>query len=248
MDLKNIFYNINNPLMMRILNKSEEEKVLEKGINSEKFSKTFEMFVAILLGIAAVVTAWAAWQASLYDGNQAQAYTEGNATLADGNERWNEASQTISQDMSTWNQISALQVDLEYANNYGDTDAAEAAQYKIDMIMYSVSDELAAAIDWANTQEEYATPFEMEGFVDSYYADAQAVMDEGYAKIEEGNQANQLGDKQGLVTVVLAVVLFMLGIVGTFNNMRTKILVTCVSLAGMIFGIVMMLGVPALWF
>jgi hypothetical protein len=75
--------------------------VLEKGINSEKFSKTFEMFVAILLGIAAVVTAWAAWQASLYDGNQAQAYTEGNATLADGNERWNEASQTISQDMST---------------------------------------------------------------------------------------------------------------------------------------------------
>jgi hypothetical protein len=141
-----------------------------------------------------------------------------------------------------------LQVDLEYANNYGDTDAAEAAQYKIDMIMYSVSDELAAAIDWANTQEEYATPFEMEGFVDSYYADAQAVMDEGYAKIEEGNQANQLGDKQGLVTVVLAVVLFMLGIVGTFNNMRTKILVTCVSLAGMIFGIVMMLGVPALWF
>lgn len=221
---------------------------MEKGINSEKFAKWFEMLVAILLGIAAVVTAWAAWQASLYDGNQAQAYTEGNATLADGNERWNEASQSIAQDMAIWNQISSLQVDLIYADSKGDTDTAEAAQYKMDMIMYSVSDELSAAIDWANAQETYATPFEMEGFVDSYYADAQAVMEEGYTKIEEGNTANQLGDKQGLVTVVLAVVLFMLGIVGTFNNMRTKILVTCVSVAGLIFGTVMMLTVPVLWF
>ena len=221
---------------------------MEKGINSEKFSKVFEMIVAILLGIAAVVTAWAAWQASLYDGNQAQAYTEGNAMLADGNERWNEASQSVSQDMATWNQISSLQVDLDYANYYGDTDTADAAQYKIDMIMYSVPEELVAAIDWANAQEEYATPFEMEGFLDSYYADAQTVMAEGYAKIEEGNQANQLGDKQGLVTVVLAVVLFMLGIVGTFHNMKTKLVVVGVSVAGLIFGTVMMLSVPVLWF
>ena len=216
-------------------------------IQSEKFSKGFEMVIAILLGITAVLTAWAAWQSSLYDGNQAQAYTEGNATLADGNERWNEASQTIAQDQDTWNQISSLQVDLAYAEYFGDTDTAEAAQYKIDMIMYSVSDELTAAIDWANTQEEYATPFEMEGFVDSYYAEAQAVMDEGYAQIEDGNNANQLGDKQGLVTVVLAVVLFMLGIVGTFHNMRTKIVVVSVSLAGLIFGAVMMMSVPIVW-
>lgn len=216
-------------------------------IQSEKFSKGFELLVAILLGISAVLTAWAAWQSSLYDGNQAQAYTEGNATLADGNERWNEASQTIAQDMATWNQISSLQVDKVYADYYGDTDASEAAQYKIDMIMYSVSEELSAAIDWANAQEEYATPFEMEGFIDSYYADAQTVMDAGYAQIEEGNTANQLGDKQGLVTVVLAVVLFMLGIVGTFHNTRNKIVVVAVSLVGLVFGTVMMLSVPFVW-
>ena len=216
-------------------------------IQSEKFSKGFELLIAILLGISAVLTAWAAWQGSLYDGNQAQAYTEGNATLADGNERWNEASQTVAQDLDTWNQISSLQVDLAYAEYFGDTDTAEAAQYKIDMIMYSVSDELTAAIDWANEQEEYATPFEMEGFIDSYYADAQAVMDKGYAQIEDGNTANQLGDKQGLVTVILAVVLFMLGIVGTFHNARNKIVVVAVSLIGLVFGAVMMLSVPAVW-
>ena len=214
-------------------------------INSEKFSKRFELFVAILLGLTAVLTAWASWQGSLYDGNQAQSYTEGNAKLADGNERWNEASQLISQDMQTWNQLSSLQVDLMYAQQYEDTDAAEAAQYKIDQIMYNnVSEEFAAAIDWANAQQDYASPFEMEGYIDSYYADAQAVMDEGYAMIDEGNQSNDLGDKQGLVTVIFAVVLFMLGIVSTFSNMRTKFVVTGISIAALIYGAIVMLGIP----
>lgn len=220
---------------------------MKTDINSEKFSKAFEMFIAILLGITAVLTAWAAWQGALYGSTQDKKYTIGNATLADGNARWNEASQTLAQDMNTWNQISALQVDLAYAQHYGDTDTAEAAQYKIDMIMYSVSEELTAAIGWANAQEQYATPFEMEGFIESYYEDANAVMAEGYAAIEEGNVANRWGDQQGLVTVVLAVVLFMLGIVSTFKNAKTKMVVAGVSVAALIFGLVIMLEVPFTW-
>jgi hypothetical protein len=218
---------------------------MKTDINSEKFSRRFELFIAILLGITAVLTAWASWQGSLYDGNQAQAYTEGNAQLADGNERWSAASRLVAQDMDTWNQLNNLQVDLMYAQQYSDTDAADAAQYKIDQIMYNnVSDEFSAAIDWANAQEAYASPFEMEGYVESYYTDAQAVLDEGYGLIEEGNNANDLGDKQGLVTVIFAVVLFLLGIVSTFSNMRSKFVVTGISLLALIYGIVVMLGIP----
>lgn len=40
------------------------------------------------------------------------------------------------------------------------------------------------------------------------------------------------------------VVLFMLGIVATFNNLTTKIVVTIVSAAALIFGVISMLGVP----
>lgn len=218
---------------------------MKTDINSEKFSRAFELFIAILLGITAVLTAWASWQGSLYDGNQAQAYTEGNAALADGNERWNAASQSIAQDMNTWNQISSLQVDLMYAENYNDTDAAQAAQYKIDQIMYNnVSEEFYAAIEWANAQDAYASPFDMEGYTDIYYTDAQATLDAGYAQIAEGNTANELGDKQGLVTVIFAVVLFMLGIVSTFKNMRSKMVVTGISIVALMYGVIVMLGVP----
>lgn len=212
-----------------------------------RFEKRFELMIAILLGITAVITAWAAWQGSLYDSTQAKYYTLGNATLADGNARWNEASQTLAQDMNTWNQISALQVDLDYAEYHGDADAAEAAKYKLDMLMYGVSDELAAAIEWANAQENYATPFEMEGFIDAYYEDATAVMDEGYAQIDQGDEANNWADKQGLVSVILAVVLFMLGIVGVFQSKRTKIIIVSVSVVALLFGVALMLQVPLTW-
>ncbi len=222
-----------------------DEKALEE--KSAKFNKVFELVVAILLGITAVITAWAAWQGSLYDSTQAKNYTLGNATLADGNARWNEASQTLAQDMNTWNQISALQVDLNYADYRGDTDAAEAAQYKLDMLMYSVTDELTQAIDWANAQENFATPFEKDGFIDSYYADASAVMDEGYAQIDQGDEANNWADKLGLVSVILAVVLFMLGIVGVFQSKRTKLIIASVSVAALIFGVAIMLQVPITW-
>ena len=222
-----------------------DEKALEE--KSVKFNKVFELVVAILLGITAVITAWAAWQGSLYDSTQAKYYTLGNATLADGNARWNEASQTLAQDMNTWNQISALQVDLDYANFRGDTETAEAAQYKLDMLMYGVSDELTAAIEWANAQENYATPFEKDGVIDSYYADASAVMDEGYAQIDQGDEANNWADKLGLVSVILAVVLFMLGIVGVFQSKRTKLIIASVSVAALIFGVVIMLQVPITW-
>jgi hypothetical protein len=216
----------------------------EKSI---KFNKTFELVIAILLGITAVITAWAAWQGSLYDSTQAKYYTLGNATLADGNARWNEASQTLAQDMNTWNQISALQVDLDYAEYRGDADTAEAAQYKLDMLKYGVSDELTAGIEWANAQENYATPFDKDGFIDTYYADASSVMDEGYAQIEQGDEANNWADKLGLVSVILAVVLFMLGIVGVFQDKRTKIIIASVSVAALIFGITIMLQVPITW-
>jgi hypothetical protein len=138
-------------------------------------------------------------------------------------------------------------VDLDYANYRGDTDGAEAAQYKLDMLMYSVTDELTEAIGWANAQENYATPFEKDGFINTYYEDASAVMDEGYAQIEQGDEANNWADKLGLVSVILAVVLFMLGIVGVFQSKRTKLIIASVSVAALIFGVAIMLQVPITW-
>lgn len=220
---------------------------MKTDINSEKFSRRFELFVAIFLGLTAVLTAYASWQSALWGGDQATNYTKGNAYIADANQYYNEASQNIAQDTATWNEISGLRIDLAFAESSGNADEVERISYKLNQLMYenvSADDALAKAIEWADAQEGYASPFEMEGFIDGYYTNANTSYNEGWALIDSGAEANRLGDIQGLVTVVLAVVLFMLGIVSTFHNMRTKMVVSAVSFVALMFGIVIMLGVP----
>ena len=217
-----------------------------KGEN-EKLDKIIELLVAILLGVTAVVTAYASWQSSLYGGNQATNYTKGTAVISEANSMYNEVAQTIAQDMDTWNKVSDLRVDLEFAKSKGDADEQERLQYKLDKTMYdNVGEGLAKAIEWADAQTDYASPFEMEGYIDSYYTDAAAKYDEGQNLIEEGSKANSLGDKLGLVTVIFAVVLFLLGMAAFFNERRTRIILLAVSAAGFIFGTILMLGVPML--
>ena len=87
----------------------------------------------------------------------------------------------------------------------------------------------------------------MDGFIDSYYEDATAVIDEGYAQIDQGDEANNWADKQGLVSVILAVVLFMLGIVGVFQSKKTKIIIVSVSVVALLFGVALLLQVPLTW-
>ncbi len=59
-----------------------------------------EIIVVVLLGITALLTAWATWIGSLHGGNQATNYTKSNNIAADGNARWNQAAQELSEDMA----------------------------------------------------------------------------------------------------------------------------------------------------
>ncbi len=216
-----------------------------KFLKSEAFAPRLELFIAIMLGITAVLTAWAAWQSSLYDGNQASSYTAGTAQIADANSLYNEADQLLVQDMDVWNKISELRIEIDYATQSNNTMDMERYQWKLDQIMYdNVSESFYAAIEWADSQEEYASPFEMEGYVENYYVDANAAYDAGYAKIDEGEENNALGDILGLATVIYAVVLFLLGIINTFKNNNTKAIITLVSIAALIFAIIMTVQVP----
>ncbi|NSW90684.1 MAG: hypothetical protein HPY74_08425 [Firmicutes bacterium] len=215
-------------------------------MEKDKLSARLELFVAIFLGITAVLTAWASWQSSLYGGNQATKYAKGIAIIGEANSMYNEAAQYIAQDMELWNRISDLRVDLEFAKSKGDEEV-EKLQWKLDQIMAdNVSEELAAAIEWADAQQEYASPFDKEGFIESYYEEANAKYEEGQKTLEAGQKDNSLGDVLGLVTVIYAVVLFLLGIAASFEGIRTRIAVIAVAIIGFIYATITMLSVPIL--
>lgn len=220
---------------------------MKKWMESEKFPGQIELIIAILMGLTAVLTAYASWQSALYGGSQAEKYTQGTAAIADANQLYNEASQLVTQDMDIWTRLTDLQIDIALAEENGDSVESEKAQYKYDKLVYdSVGESFQTAIDWAEAQEDYASPFEMEGYLDSYYTDASEQYAQGQALIEAGSSDNELGDRQGLVTVIFSVALFMLGIASTFKQPRTQLFLAIVSIGALGYATAMMLSVPML--
>lgn len=219
----------------------------EHEIAKRKRSKEeiIEIVVAIFLGVTALATAWASWIGSLHGGNQATNYTTSNNMAADGNARYNEAAQAYMQDMLLWNEISDLRIEYTFAEENGDTAEMEKLDWKLNQLYNdNCSDALYDAILWADEQEEYASPFEMEGFVDSYFEDAMTVLAESEEILEQGKQDNKNGDSFGLVTVIYSVVLFLLGIVGTFKNLPNRYIVLAVALVGFLVATIYMVTLP----
>ena len=84
----------------------------------------------------------------------------------------------------------------------------------------------------------------MEGYVDSYYEDAQAVLDEAEEYLAQGQEDNANGDRFGLVTVIFSLVLFLLGIVGIFKNLPNRKIVFLVSVVFLLVAFIYMLTIP----
>lgn len=215
----------------------------------DKKKAKLEIFIVVFLGLTAVFTAWASWQAALYGSRQDTKYTQSNAVISEANSMYNEASQYLQQDMTLWNQIMGLQLDLAFAEDNGDADEVEKLSYKINQIMLdSVSEELMEAIEWADAQEEYASPFDKEGFVESYFIGAQDKFVEGDELLSSGMADNTAGDKLGLISVLYSVVLFLLGITSSFKALKVQYAAVIISLVCFIGASAFMLTIPPLFF
>ena len=207
--------------------------------------KILEIIVAVFLGITALATAWASWISSLHGGNQATNYTKSNNLSSEGNSMYNEAAQNLMQDMMLWNEISDVLIESSYAEEKNDTEAVEKYDWKLEKLLNdNCSAELAQAITWAMKQGEDTSPFDKEGFTDSYFTDAKEMIAEADKLLEQGKKDNANGDAFGLVTVIYSVVLFLLGIVGTFKQLPNRYVILGVAIAGFLFATIFMFTIP----
>lgn len=240
-----------------IKNETKVQEAKKPFFTDEKI----EIIVAIMLGITAVLTAWATWVGSLHGGNQATNYTTSNNLSADGNSRWNEASQNLMQDMLLWNDIADLQLDIMYAETIGDEDTMELSAYKLyykcfDNLSDAMAEKIAFDFDeaadsdpvdyiltWIENDEAVNTPFDEE-FTAAYYDDATAVIEEAEAYLEQGQMDNKNGDRFNLVVVIYAVVLFLLGIVGIFKKIPNRVIIVAVAAVGFLVATIYMFTIP----
>lgn len=245
---------------------TEEVKASEPSKKRGLSESTIELITAILLGVTAILTAWAAWIGSLHGGNQATNYAQSNNVAADGNSRYNEAAQHVMQDMLLWNEISDLQLEIMYAEDIGDEDTANVAKYKLfykcddnlteDMAAmlgwdsdlayeYAVEGDVTAYVDeWMTLDEAVVSPFTYEGFEDAYYEDAMYFIDQSNELLAEGQKDNANGDAFNLVTVIYSVTLFLLGVVGLFKNIPNRTIVLVAAIVAFLVATIYMFTIP----
>jgi hypothetical protein len=170
----------------------------------------------------------------------------------------------MNQDMLLWNDVSDMQMEIIFAQSNGDELTVEKVcyqlLYKLDENLsermaeaigwnYYLSEEdyadpTATVLNWLETDEAYTSPFFDQEYVDGYFATANELLAQSQEVLESGKTSNANGDAFGLVTVIYSVVLFLLGIVSSFNSTKNKFAVVIISLVAFFFATIYMITLP----
>lgn len=203
-----------------------------------------EVFVAILLGVTALLTAWASWIGSLHGGNQATNYTKSNNLASQGNSDYNAGLQMYLSDIMTWNTLMEYSFELELAESEGDEIKAELVNAKLETYAeQNASEILLDGLDWMDANDA-DSPFDMPGITDEYFVTAQEELQESQKLLEEGQRDNAKGDAYNLVSVIYSLVLFLLGIVGIFKRLPNRAVVLVIAAAGLVLVTIYMCTIP----
>jgi len=212
---------------------------------AERRSTIIEVITAILLGLATIGAAYAAYQASLYDGNSLENYSIGISKTAEGSGKDAQAMQVLMTDMNLW---------MEWQSRMISADKNDGAQAKIDKEIADtiennfMSAELQEAIIWSveesEKQKKHIDYTDNEAYALSIFSDSLDFEDKAAAAFATAGKQNGIGDKYMFVTVLFAIVLFFAGIALVFKREGVKLTIILIAAGLFVFSLVRLLGLP----
>ena len=202
---------------------------------------------AVLLGIAAVLTAWSAYRESLTSDLVLKSYSEQQATLALANDAYVRSGQERQQELTLFLDAAVAAVQADAA---GDEVSAGLFEYLTEDIM---SDELFAAFEWWRDEPEETSPptpfFEENPAFPSL--PSQVLLAEGQAYDEQAEalrlaaeEADANSDRFDLANVFFAVVLFIAGLTTIVQRRSIQIGFLALSAVGLIAGFAVLATTP----
>lgn len=185
----------------------------------------FDILIAVLLGVTALLAAGAAYLSDRDDGRQLRFLQEADVTLAQANDLYAAADQQRALDQTIFvNYNTSLQA--------GDQDLAN--------YLLTFSPDLSRAIRiWSrNFSAKNLTPF--SGSQPAYtlvlYAEGDALLEESEALFEKGDFYDDRGDSFVMATVFLALALALLGVASVIWIRGWRIGLTAAGTASTIAG------------
>lgn len=182
-----------------------------------------ELVAALLLGVAGILTAYAAYNGALAGGDALSAYTESARMTSDANSLYSDYGQTYSADVNLYTQ-------WEILVQRGELDAAAAVSQKI--MSFELENATNAWEAMEDGPEKPLNPLSMPEYTELdpvCYASDDCISaakqlqqySEGFeaaaAKFSEAQKIDDQGDNFDLASVYFAVALFFAGIAALFK-------------------------------
>ena len=211
-------------------------------INSESktsFKDRVEQIIAVMLGLAAIITAWTAFQSSQLGDKVQESFSEGIRSSDQASQEYNTAIATDNQDQAIF---------LEYAKALVAEDEVTATYIQESLM----SPELAAAVEWWIEQPDDTgpdSPFveENPNWDDSSWNTAADLDVEAQQYFDSARQADADGDEFDLLEVIVTLSLFLFGVASLLRQQKIQVGLAAVGGLILIYSIIMTitLGDPA---
>jgi len=188
-----------------------------------------ELIAAILLGLAGLLTGYAAYYGSLADGDSLEGYTSSQRTTADANAFYGDYAQTYTGDQ---------QLFLQYKIKLDEGNVEIADDIRQNLFSEPLEKATVAWETQPDDENARATPLDRDEYVVQSFLDYQTTSEQAEQEFADAKHINELGDNYGLAQVFLAIALFAAGIAALFKIRKLSI--------GLLIGSALLI-VPGLW-
>lgn len=192
-----------------------------------------EILAAALMALAVVGSAFSAWQATRWGGEQSTLFAEASTARAQANSANTSAGQQISYDAIVFAQFA-----IAFAQDALSGGLPPEATVLSELL---VRDEFRPALEaWLeldplNNLDAPSTPFDLDEYRNANLDEGERLSQLAEANLDEGKQANQNSDDFILAVVFFASVLFFGGIAPKFRAIYVRAVVLVLASAGLGF-------------
>jgi len=212
-----------------------------------------ELVATVVLALAAIATAWSAFQSSKWSGDQAILFSEASAARTESARASATAGQLTQIDVGVFvDWLAALDTDVRS----GAVEIAAGQPYQPDpdtlsgFLFSRFREEFRPAVQaWLDTApltdpNAPKTPFEMPEYTLEAAMQADALLVEAEEKAAGARRANQNSDNYVLTGVLFALVLFFAGVSSKLKRRRNLSIMMGLAVLGLVTGIVTVLLLP----
>jgi hypothetical protein len=211
------------------------DRILSQG-QGDRFDRWVEFFGALVLAVATVATAWSAYQASLWGGDESKFYFEASAAQLD-------ASHLNTQAMQRATVHAGLFVEYAAARSEGNEALADFLYQRFPSELRTATDTWLAT-DPLNDPNAPSSPFDMPAYRLQEEDAAEQLEKLSETKFAAAAEADEYADNYVLVTVIFATVLFFSGIAGKFQWRAIDGAVLALGIVVLLIGLVMLAQMP----